>query len=258
MDTPKNPDQHIRFFDFDLTMTCCHTFSRYQLMRFPEDRYDIGTEADQYQYGKNLAKSNCKQGLTEHFKHDDDNNCAAILTFHNNPALIAGFVAGILGKELRHIRTGINHHLELGVSSYTIEGIQKPFRICFVALEGYSYRPPCNKNDQIILTKARLETQGYFSSGKIDFFDDDQDNIEGAHSLDYLNCHLVEGHSPVFKFESRANSQPQAVAVESEAADNKLLLLSTSGYSFLETPAPESIAKGSLSQNAAENLKSFQ
>ena len=185
------PHKH-KIFDFDETISIEHTFAGHQLNK------SLGTQINQYEIGKQDSKKNIKKGIGSIFKHGDM-NLTAIATFHNNPDYIAGYVATLLNKELRLVKTVFSPTAPIiAINHYTVEGIDKPFLLSYLphnnANEFSKTKAELkNKNKQIeFIRQTWFEEQLITRTTSIDLYEDDPKNYKAANQLHYVNGFQVE------------------------------------------------------------------
>jgi hypothetical protein len=184
-----------KIFDFDLTMTNGHTFEAYSL-----DMFFGADPSVMYEAGKNIGKKLLKTGVP--FEHDAA-HVSAIATHHNNPALLAGFVAHMLGKELQLVETITSEEPKVAVNVYQIVGVARPFLISYIPDQENDFEPKLlqlgDKNHQIKFLQQILQQQGQLTeSAVIDFYDDTETNCLAARQIPEVNTHWVNKHNPHF------------------------------------------------------------
>jgi hypothetical protein len=154
----------IRIFDFDQTISFHHTFHN-------PNAYS--------------ADNNIKSGVEKLFLHDD-NNIAAIATYHNDPTYVKVYVEKLLGKTLtlNTVEDGEHHK----VSVYDVKGETTPLIISTLQPKNFgqhvAYMRQTGKNVQIMavlnyLAKSRVD----YKASTIQFYDDSSNNFRHAPQL---------------------------------------------------------------------------
>jgi len=213
MQTSHHTDQYVtidsneivHFYDFDETITPKHTYKEQGLTYGYE--YDNAFLLESMNRGYAYAQTSLKEGLREHCKHDDEKFSAAIITYHNNPWFIAGYMAHVLNTPLETLQCmgPQAKAAAFAVFGFQITGLNKPLLITCRTEDVLDERK--GKNDMILLTKKVLEEGQYVSkNAQYSFFDDDYQNVHTAWKhLSFLNCHQVyngasfrpqPGHNP--------------------------------------------------------------
>lgn len=188
----------VRLFDFDRTFNQEHTFGHNNKLA-----HKNLTPEQSYQTGKEHALTNLKLGLANWFKHDDSGNTSAIVTFHNNPNYIAGYVAVLLGKELIAEPSDEDNSNEIGLARFKVVGLEQPFFISYINRTGAEFdqtiKALLNKNKLIEKMRTLFQKSGILKDGDIiKFYDDDQKNYLAALSLGEIESTLVYGALPSF------------------------------------------------------------
>lgn len=196
-----------KIFDFDLTMSKTHTFANHCI-----DRYQGQDPSLIYQVGKRLAANLLKSNIP--FAHDA-NHLSAIATFHNNPALIAGVIAHVLGKELQLVETLTSEEPLVAVNVYQVEDEERPFLVSYIPEVGSAFQERMgqlgNKNHQIkFLQRILLQQQQITPSTTFEFYEDTNENYLAAQQLPGMNCHLVGKFNPQFTIlQSHSSASPE-------------------------------------------------
>jgi hypothetical protein len=166
----------IRIFDFDQTISIHHTFHNRE--HSPED--------------------NIKSGVEKLFLHDD-NNIAAIATYHNDPNYVKVYVEKLLGKTLtfKTVEDGKHHK----VSVYEVQGEDTPLIISTLQPTNFNKHlgamRPTGKNVQIMAVLEYLAKGGVdYKASTIQFYDDSENNFKQASKLNgevnNIESYLVE------------------------------------------------------------------
>jgi hypothetical protein len=164
----------IRIFDFDETLTKNHTF------RHPDA------------YAPDI---NIKKGVDAFFSHDND-DVAAIATFHNKPSYIKSYVEKILGKKLTLLKVENGTHHQ--VSIYSVQGVAMPLMIATIQANEYqkhlAYLKQNGKNTQINAILNHLSQSGVaVNSATVKFYDDSYNNFKMSSKLS-SNAKAVESY----------------------------------------------------------------
>jgi len=179
-----------KFFDFDETINKNHTCEQFCAAKCPSNIA--------YSEGKKHAQTNTKNGMENFLKHDDeeDGNTSAIVTFHDNPNFIAGYIAHILGKELQLVKCF--NILNTAINEYCINGIKKPFYISYIPND---FPLEDNKNLQLTaLHEVLLENKWIKKDTLLSFYDDSSTNCNAAKELRFITSYLVKS-TKKFKYQ---------------------------------------------------------
>jgi len=187
-----------RAFDFDRTSNRRSTFRTYERSLHAQK-----TDAEMYETGKAHAQSNLKINIANWLKHDAE-HIAAIVTFHNNPLYIAGYVAHILNKEL--VCNGLQYpdpdSKNIAVARFKVKGSEIPFYIVYLDQTANNFVQASgrlgNKNKHLAALRSMLSSEGLINNEIIEFYDDDQRNYLDALSLGQIKCHWVSSEIPTF------------------------------------------------------------
>jgi hypothetical protein len=183
----------ISIFDFDQTVTIKHTFYRFALVTYP----DSGSQLSHYEAGRANAEQNMKQGVRERLKHNLE-HLSAIATYHNNPAFIAGFIARILGNELKFNKTVFSDvSPRTAIDYYSVEGIETPFLISYIPAANDEFDKTLaqlhGKNEQLTHLKQIFLTEKWIPDNSvINYYDDSYVNFQCAIPLSLINRHYVD------------------------------------------------------------------
>ncbi|KTC97727.1 hypothetical protein [Legionella erythra] len=157
----------IRIFDFDWTITREHTFNRTHL---------------------HAPETNIKGGISRLFIHDE-NNLAAIASYHNDPDYIKRYIEFILGTPLT-LKERMDAFEDNVLSVYALESVSTPLIISTVKSDQFNTRvgrlKETGKNVQINHVLQYLETARTISLAEaieVEFYDDDENNYRKAYEL---------------------------------------------------------------------------
>jgi hypothetical protein len=183
----------IRIFDFDLTITKEHTFS------------------NRHAY---TPRNNIKSKIESYFLHDED-NIAAITTFHDNTEYVKSYLETILKQKLTLINTIDFQHDKLSV--YQVKGLSTPIVISTLHENNFNLHHDAlvqtGKNSQIrhVLRYLKNECGIATIDHDIQFFDDSINNIFHAKlladELGGIQTHHVTTSNPFSINESIKNIQ---------------------------------------------------
>lgn len=187
----------IKIFDFDLTLTKRHTFSK-------KSRYS--------------AQSNIKNGLSEFIAHNDD-TIIAIATFHSDVNYVLSYLLHILHKGDSNRIIGIEeipfdkYHL----AKFYFKDIKHPIIISYVPEHmPDDYRKDGKNNMLLSVVKQLPKAQAYH------FYDDDPENIRLANELKFISTHIVSRSSPQdFILTSGTSDQAASYALLKSLKDYK-------------------------------------
>lgn len=204
-----SPNKIVSFFDFDQTLTKRHTFAQFGL----DDEPNEETKAKSFKEGQEQARGNKKTGIAEHFFHDN-NHLTAIATYHNNPDFIAGFISGLLDKEVTLLKTVLSETKPTtAINYYTIAGEEAPLLISYIpAYKTFNetLSELQGKNEQIThLRKTLIEDKLIDEGNIINFYDDTKENFEKAKALPNINRFLVAKNNPSFEVIQEAKAVHQ-------------------------------------------------
>ncbi|QDQ39649.1 hypothetical protein E3226_004155 [Legionella geestiana] len=132
-------DYRVAIFTFDHTLCKKPTFYFFKnlCVDFDESRkhsplLHFTFQQSDYEKGKKDATDFLKADASSWFLHNED-YISAIATFHSFPDYIAGFLATMLGKELKRLDTHTvaptENHL---IASYEVEGVSRPVLIAYI------------------------------------------------------------------------------------------------------------------------------
>ncbi len=180
-------------FDFDCTITKEHTFKKHCI----EQARDI----NQYELGKEIGPDIIAKGIEEKLLHNEQ-QFSAIATHHNNPEFIAGIVSLILGQKLTLKKQQVSTtSAQVALNIYQVENSNKPFLISYIPYKEYSktLSTLIGKNEQITLIRNTwIKAQLIDKNTKINFYDDDSNNVALACDLSYLNVRQVKVKYGIF------------------------------------------------------------
>ncbi len=189
----------VSIFDFDQTLTKQHTFSWHGLESYLSD---LSPQVI-YREGIENAHTNMKGGVLAYLKHDVE-HLSAIATYHNNPDFAAGFIAGLLGKELILSKTIYSKTNPItAINYYTVDGTKAPFLISYIPAYHEHFKQRLRmlegKNDQIMFLRSSLLEERLIEDDTIiDFYDDSDNNFQHAKSLPLINGHLIAARNETF------------------------------------------------------------
>lgn len=181
---------------------------------------------DQYQKGKDFAKTGLKESI-EKFIMQDETHLSAIATFHNDPNFVAGCMAQLFGKELVFKERILSETMpSVAINVYEIDGLEKPFIISYLPHFGNAFDKAIvdlgNKNTQIRHIRNFWLERGLIKTHcPINFYDDSHTNFLATRGLDFkINSHQVAGQSERFLIsQSRTNYQEEEVLDASASFD---------------------------------------
>lgn len=190
----------IRFFDFDETLTIKHTFRTAGLdCESLEDSNHLQQHFEAR--GLESAKINMKEKVGNICKHDDVEYTSSIVTYHNNPFFIAGFMSGLFEKKMIFMKElPADKNALFMAYEYQVEGITNPFLIC-CRKPSEEHTPADRKNSMITFTRNCLLEKGTIAiEDTCEFYDDDHRNIiEAWDHLPFIQCYDVSRESPYFQ-----------------------------------------------------------
>lgn len=190
----------IVFFGFNNTLTRIDTTPCYYINSMGIPQFNRRPTEDSYTNGKKDSQSYAKTGIEQAFKHDAS-QISAIITRDFDPDYIAGFIAGILGKELHRIGKPGSYASRLTqIAEYQVEGEDIPLFIShhiyapsfhYHEIWGNSWN--YNKNHQIENLYQELLIKGLVCPmDKIDFYDSVFRNLNMAiGKYPFINSHHV-------------------------------------------------------------------
>lgn len=192
--------KQIALFDFDQTITKEHTFSMFGLAQYPDTEMPHEEHAD---IGKKNAVHNMKEGIKSFLRHNDT-HLSAIVTYHNNPSFIVGFISRTLDRELIIQETVMsNTEPTIAIAICSVEGTDVPFLISYIPAGGHEFRKTLEqlngKNEQINhVCSILMQKQHMTEQTVVTYYDDTPKNIEQAQHLTGITAHLVDAANQTF------------------------------------------------------------
>ena len=193
----------VSIIDFDLTMTCWHTFKQNQIANMENNSPDERVEAGRWTAERmKCLKTNIHRGVAPFQFAGDDLFCVA--TYHNNPDFIMGYLGHMMGEKIIHTQSYIAQN-GLAIRQCQLKSSDKPLLISYINASnepefGRTIADLHGKNEQIEFLRAILSQEGIIGAGSTcDFYDDDPNNIALAGQLFNLRTHQVATGGDLFQ-----------------------------------------------------------
>lgn len=186
----------IVFFGFNNTLTKIDSTPSYYINSMGIPQFNRRPTEDSYLHGKIDSESCQKTGIDQVFNHDAS-QLSAIITRDFDPDYIAGFIAGILGKELHRVEGLGSCSVGLTqITEYQVEGELTPLFIShYTYIPSFHYHKiwDQDKNHQIeTLYQELLHRRLVCPMEKIDYYDTAFHDLNRARwKFPFLNAHHV-------------------------------------------------------------------
>lgn len=189
----------IAIWDFDLTLTCHHTFETKKLC-FPYR--DLADKESYRLNGFNEKMHKFKAGLPI-----DPMQLMNVATFHNNPEYVLGLICQYFGiKPIVLSSSKPRQSGSFAVAQYQIEGMTLPITIAYMPFCGMEYQQRLkmtrfsHKDEQLDLLISVLSDTGLANQQtRYKFYDDTEANIRSAAERSDFEAYFVNPHNTVLE-----------------------------------------------------------